>query len=133
MSHVYRKPFSAKAGSTTGAGGTASSTGPLKADHTIMTDATRQQPSMTSSVPEHTAHGRRPPSVASDGMTSSDDRLNELQREFNDLMDLYGRLKELRATPERDRQMDALLDVSAPVTRRIVYVHVACSLYTYLV
>ena len=66
-------------------------------------------------------------------MTSSDDRLNELQREFNDLMDLYGRLKELRATPERDRQRDAVLDVSVPVTRRIVYVHVAYSLYTFLV
>ena len=101
---AHRKPFSGK--SSTG-----STSGPLRADHSIMTDATAAT-SRPVAAAAAASDAQRPASVASDALTSSDDRLNELQREFNELMETYGRLKELRPTPERDRQMNTLLEVS---------------------
>ena len=77
-----------------------------------MTDATAATGRPTAAAAVAAGDAQRPASVASDALTSSDDRLNELQREFNELMETYGRLKELRPTPERDRQMNTLLEVS---------------------
>ena len=117
---TFRKPFSGK--SSTG-----STSGPLRADHSIMTDATAAtgRPAAAAAA---AGDAQRPASVASDALTSSDDRLNELQREFNELMETYGRLKELRPTPERDRQMNTLLEVS--VTARCGQLTFFALLYT---
>ena len=58
-------------------------------------------------------HSSRPPSVGSfaGGPEDIDEQLHRLNKDYNQLMDRYRRLKQLKKTPERDLEMDGLLKV----------------------
>lgn len=83
---------------------------PMKADHTISVPAA---PGVVGAVGRQLSRNR-PPSVGSvtGGPGDLDENLYRLDREYTGLMDKYRKLKQMRATEERDEEVTSLLGVS---------------------